>query len=135
MRNQSTGQSDFDNHTRPNRSQLASGGKDSLLRTAAHSLDTFTDPASTHTRERWDWPSGTVTTVHANILDNARTNMARLKNPTVTSARAHPDRNAYGFGRVYGSGGLCAPAPAPAPPMTSTSTKKSNKTSKTGKGK
>lgn len=113
----------FDTGMLPNRSQLISGGKDSLVRTAAHPLDTFTDPASTRSHQRYDWKTGSVSAVHSTILGNARDHMARLKTRTITSARTHPDPvNDYCYG-----GSLAAPAPPLTSSKSSATTKRKKK--------
>jgi hypothetical protein len=112
----------FDTGMLPNRSQLISGGKDSLVRTAAHPLDTFTDPASTRSHSHYDWKTGSVSTVHSTILGNVRDHMARLKTRTITSVRTHPDPvNDCCYGGIS----------APAPPLTSS--KSSAKPKKKGR--
>jgi hypothetical protein len=71
-------------------------------------LNTWVDPASVRTHQRYDWRTGTMETIHADVLDNARSHMARLKTRTVTSARTHPDRDDMWGCNV----GMAAPAPA-----------------------
>jgi hypothetical protein len=125
MRNRQGSSAEFDTAMLPNRNQLVSGGKDCTVRTAAHPLETFTDPASTRSRQRYDWQTGSVSTVHSTILGNARDHMSRLKTPTITSVRTHPDpADMYGCHAGLG---------VPASPMTTS--KSSIKKSKKMKGR
>ena len=91
----------FDAHMLPQRNdQVSSGAHCPPVRTNAYPLNTFVDPGSLRSHREWDWRTGEMRTVTADVLDNAKRSMTRLCTKTVTSERTHPDPvdDYYGYG-------------------------------------
>lgn len=108
----------FDAHMLPNRDMPASAGAHCPpVRTAAHSLDTFTDPKSVRVRQEYDWRNGGMRTVTPSIIDHARASINRAQFKSITAERTHPSP-------VYDYGCCAMPAPVPVKSSKSRSTKK-----------
>ncbi|HXN71546.1 MAG TPA: hypothetical protein VN861_03220 [Candidatus Acidoferrales bacterium] len=95
----------FDAHTVPQRNMPASvGAHIPPVRTAATSLDTWTDPKSVRTRQEYDWRNGGMKTVTPSIIDHARASVNRGQFKSVTAERTHPSPvNDYCFGGAIAS--------------------------------
>lgn len=111
----------FDEHVLPNRCQPVSAGAHCPpVRTAAHTLETFTDPASVRVEQKYNWRTGNMEEHRGDILTNARRHMTRLKTHAETAVRTHPhDNDLYcagmGTGTVYGNSALKGKSPLAKP--------------------
>jgi hypothetical protein len=120
-----TPSADCDTHILGNRQQLVPIGRDCPpVRTNAHPLSSFTDPASLRLEHKYDWNTGEVKEVRGDILSNSRRHMSRLAFHAETAEPTHPHDhdNCY----VGPCKGMACPAPA-LPAVKASNPKKKNK--------